>query len=63
MCAVIQPLPFAPAANTDLLVVIAASSLIPVALIAGRRLTVSRLAGWCFLGCYIAYMVFLIQRG
>lgn len=61
--AVIRPLPFNVASNVDILVVIASTCLIFLALIMGRRLTIKRVEGIAFLLAYLAYLVFVVIRG
>jgi cation:H+ antiporter len=61
--ALIKPLPFNVASNVDLLMVIASSSLILLALILGRRMVIKRIEGIVFLFIYAAYIYFLIERG
>lgn len=61
--AVIRPLPFDVASNVDILVVIAASSMVLLALIIGRRLVIKRVEGIVFLAVYAAYLAYLIIRG
>lgn len=61
--AVIRPLPFDVASNTDILVVIASTCLIFLALIIGRRRVIKRMEGVIFLLSYFAYMAFVIMRG
>ena len=61
--AVIRPLPFDVASNTDILVVIASTCLIFLALIIGRRRVIKRVEGIVFLLLYLAYMAFAILRG
>lgn len=61
--AVIRPLPFNVASNVDIMVVIASSCLILLALIIGRRLTIKRIEGIVLLLVYTAYLVYVVQRG
>lgn len=61
--AVIRPLPFNVASNVDILVVIASSCLVLLALIVGRRLIIKRVEGIVFLTAYMAYLIFVVQRG
>ncbi|MBK8920859.1 MAG: calcium/sodium antiporter [Saprospirales bacterium] len=61
--AVIRPLPFNVASNTDILVVIASTCLIFLALIIGKRLVIKRVEGIVFILAYAAYLVFVIIRG
>ena len=61
--ALICPLPFDVASNMDLLVVIASSCLILLALMVGRRMTIKRMEGIVFLLAYAAYLYFVVERG
>lgn len=75
LSAVIRPIPFAPAFNTDLLIMIAVTVLLFIAVHTGyvhRRLqfwrqrqghVVERFDGWVMLSCYAAYLAFLVIRG
>ncbi len=56
-------LPFEVVSNTDLLVVIASSAMIILALVSSRANTVNRAHGILFVGAYVAYLVYVIQRG
>ena len=56
-------LPFKVVSNTDLLVVIGSSALIILALVSSRKNTVNRLHGAIFVGLYIAYLAYVVQRG
>lgn len=60
---VIKPLPFNVASNLDILVVIASSCMILLALIIGRRMTIRRVEGIVFLLAYAVYLYFVIKRG
>jgi cation:H+ antiporter len=61
--ALICPLPFDVASNMDLLVVIASSCLILLALMIGRRMTIKKVEGIVFLLAYAAYLYFVVERG
>lgn len=61
--AIIRPLPFRTASNIDILMVIAASTLLILAVIVGKRTRISRWEGLIFIIAYFAYIVYLIQRG
>lgn len=61
--AVVKPLPFTVTSNVDLLMVIASSSMIILALILGRRFIIKRTEGIIFLMTYGAYVYFLVLRG
>ncbi|MCH5374337.1 MAG: sodium:calcium antiporter, partial [Planctomycetes bacterium] len=56
-------LPFEVVSNVDLLMVIAASTMVILALVASRKNTVMRWHGAVFVACYLAYLVFVVQRG
>ncbi len=61
--AVIRPLPFNVASNVDILVVIASTCLIFLALIIGRRMVIKRVEGIVFLLSYLGYLAFVVVRG
>lgn len=61
--AVIRPLPFNVASNVDILVVIAATCMIFLALIIGRRMVIKRVEGVVFLLSYLGYLAFVVIRG
>ncbi len=61
--AIIRPLPFDVASNVDIFVVIAASCMILVALIIGRRMAIKRLQGIAFVAAYAIYLYFVVKRG
>ena len=61
--ALIQPLPFDVLSNTDLVVVVASSALLILAMAVGRPNTVERWEGWLFLAVYAAYLAFVGARG
>ncbi len=61
--AVINPIPFNEINNADVLMMIFSSTLLIVVLPFGRKNTVGRLNGLLFLGIYVAYIIFLVQRG
>ena len=58
-----NPLPFDVATNSDILMIIIASTLPLIAVIVGRKPRINRFEGVIFIGIYIAYVVYLIQRG
>lgn len=60
---VIRPLPFNVASNVDILVVIASTCLIFLALIIGRRMVIKRVEGIIFLLSYLGYLAFVVMRG
>jgi len=61
--AVIRPLPFAIVSNTDLMAIIAASSLLVLATAAGKKYWIDRVEGLAFVALYVLYIGFLVQRG
>lgn len=61
--ALIRPLPFRTASNIDILMVIAASTLLILAVIIGKRTRISRWEGLIFIIAYFSYIVYLVQRG
>jgi len=61
--AVIHPMPYNAASNVDIMVVVASSCLILLALLIGRRLTIKRIEGIVFLISYALYLFFVIKRG
>lgn len=61
--AVIHPLPFNTLSNFDILMIIFASTLLILSVSLERKRAVGRISGVVFLLCYIAYIVFLLQRG
>jgi len=63
MSAVIKPLPFFVASNTDIFMIIFASSMLIMAVVIGRRPVISRWEGMFFVLSYVLYVVFLINRG
>jgi cation:H+ antiporter len=63
LSAVIKPLPFEVASNMDVFMIIIASTFLIMAVVIGRKPIISRWEGMWFVLAYIAYMVFLINRG
>lgn len=61
--AVIHPLPFNVLSNFDILMIIFASTLLILSVSLARKRAVGRVSGVVFLLCYLAYIVFLLQRG
>lgn len=61
--ATVVPLPFEAVNNTDLVMVIASSTLLILALVVSRNSTVSRSYGVLLLLVYLGYVAYLIQRG
>ncbi|MCC6459165.1 MAG: calcium/sodium antiporter [Saprospiraceae bacterium] len=61
--AVIRPIPFSVASNVDILVVVASTCMIFLALIISRRFEIKRGAGLVFLLAYVSYLAFVVVRG
>ncbi|MEH0158400.1 calcium/sodium antiporter [Limibacter armeniacum] len=61
--ALIRPLPFDIVNNMDILTVIFSSTMLLFAVIVGRKPQISRATGYLFVFLYIAYLVYLVQRG
>lgn len=61
--AVIRPLPFDVATNTDILMVIATCALLIVAVIVGKKPRIDRWEGFLFVAVYVAYIIYLVKRG
>jgi cation:H+ antiporter len=59
----IVPLPFEVINNADLVMVIAASTLIILALVSSRNRTILRSHGVLFVLLYAAYVVYAVRRG
>jgi cation:H+ antiporter len=63
LSAVVSPLPFGNALNTDLVVMIVATLLLFGTLFVGQKHVIDRWQGVVFIGLYIAYIVFAVLRG
>lgn len=63
LTAVVSDLPFDVVSNTDLAMVIFATTLVIVAVVFGRKRSIERWHGAVFLLTYFAYLAFLINRG
>lgn len=63
LSATIKPLEFFVINNMDILMVIASSTLLILAVVIGKKPIISRWEGGYFVLAYLAYMVFLIIRG
>ena len=63
MSAVIKPLSFDVLSNTDILMVIFSSSALLLALAIGKKYMIDRWKGIGFIILYIAYILYLVQRG
>ncbi|WP_114783150.1 calcium/sodium antiporter [Botryobacter ruber] len=61
--AIINPIPFNVISNSDIIMMIFASTLLIIVLPIGRRNTIDRWNGILFLLIYIGYIIFLIERG
>ncbi len=61
--AVINPLPFDVASNTDILMMIIASMMLIFAIIIGKRPRIDRWEGWVFVFTYVGYLAYLVMRG
>ena len=59
----IVELPFEVVSNTDLLIVIASSTMVILALVSSRNNTVNRLHGVLFVGLYLVYLMYVVIRG
>ena len=58
-----MPLPFDITTNTDIVVLIFASSLLMLAMATGTKNAIDRWDGIAFVFIYIAYISFLVYRG
>lgn len=56
-------LPFEVISNTDLVMVIAASTLVILALVSSRNGTIMLFHGALFILLYIAYVAYVVRRG
>jgi cation:H+ antiporter len=61
--ALINPLPFNVMSNSDIVMMIFASTLLILAMPIGKRNTIDRWNGIFFLLVYTSYIVFLVMRG
>lgn len=61
--ALIKPLPFQPAGNSDIVMVIFASILLFAFLLIGKKQLLERWQGGLFVLMYVGYIAFLIMRG
>lgn len=60
--ATVTPLPFNKATNTDILMIILASTILIISMVVGKKYVIERWQGALYILIYIAYLVFLIQR-
>jgi len=63
LSSLIRPLPFDVVSNSDILMVIASSTLLILAIVIGRKASVGRAMGTVFILTYIAYLIYLVWRG
>lgn len=63
LSALIKPMPFNPAVNTDIIVYLAAAGLLFLASFTKKKYVITRRDGAMFVLAYIAYLVFIIIRG
>jgi len=61
--AMVHPLPFNVLSNFDILMIIFASTLLILSVSLEKKKAVGRISGVIFLLCYVAYIVFLLERG
>ncbi|QSE99333.1 calcium/sodium antiporter [Fulvivirga lutea] len=61
--AVIRPLPFDVASNTDIVMIIFSSTLLIFAVAVGKGARIVRWEGALFVAVYVAYIVYLVYRG
>jgi cation:H+ antiporter len=59
----IHELPFAAISNIDIIMVIASTMLILLAVVTSRTASISRIWGSIFVCTYVAYLVYVVQRG
>ncbi len=63
LSATIKPLAFEVVSNSDIFMIIIASTMLILAVIVGKKTVISRWEGFWFFLAYSAYMVFLVMRG
>ncbi|MCV9386599.1 calcium/sodium antiporter [Reichenbachiella ulvae] len=61
--ALLKPLPFDVANNSDIMMVILASTLLIMSVIVGKKTRIDRWEGAIFLAVYFGYLTFLVMRG
>lgn len=61
--ALLNPLPFDVASNTDIMMIIFASALLLFAVAVGKRTRIVRWEGTLFVAVYVSYLVYLVIRG
>ena len=63
LSAVLRPLPFDVVSNADIMMVVASSALLLLAVALGPRNAIDRKEGISFVALYVVYLVFLVHRG
>ena len=63
LSAVLRPLPFDVVSNTDIMMVVASSAFLLLAVAVGPRNAIDRKEGIAFVSLYVVYLVFLVNRG
>ena len=63
LSSIIHELPFAAISNIDIIIVIASTMLILLAVVTSRTASISRLWGSIFVCTYLAYLAYVVQRG
>ncbi len=63
LSAILRPLPFSAALNTDLLIGIIATIMLFMFMFVGKKHTLERWQGYLFVGTYLIYIIYLIYRG
>lgn len=58
----LTPIPYNPASNTDILMIVIATSALILAVILGKRPAISRFEGGCFILIYAGYVWYLLQN-
>lgn len=61
--AILSPMQFDPVSNEDIVVVIISSTLVILAMVAGRKLIITRPAGISYVLLYFGYIIYLLYRG
>ncbi len=59
----ILPLPFSPATIEDILICVGATLVLFLAMFIGKKKTLQRWQGMCFVAMYVGYIVYLVYRG
>jgi len=63
LSAILRPLPFSPALNTDVLVGLVATIILFMFMFIGKKHTLERWQGFLFIALYFIYVAYLIYRG